>query len=324
VRMIRWRLPPVTVSNEMRYREQVTIRCVECGSLDVLTVNNKIACAACSVEYAIVLGAPVFLKADGIFSTETAGNITDNGFAHRAMRGLSALMPSMSYTGIGARAKSRAIREQDRNGICLVIGAGDNVAENATLRAHFKLVVATDVSVNEGVDIVCDGHDLPFADDQFDFVILTAVLEHVLDPYRVVKEVSRVLKSDGTVFAVTPFMQQVHMGAFDFHRFTDLGHRWLFRDFVEVERGTCGGPATSLLWSLVYFAGSFGFNRSSTRAFVLSARLLFFWIKYFDLFLERRAPGRDAASGFYFVGKNVKHPAIDAKTLISLYIGHNR
>jgi SAM-dependent methyltransferase len=308
----------------MLYREKVTIRCVECGSLDVSSEPSKIVCEHCLVEFPIVLGVPVFLKRSGLFTVATADDSQHNGFTRRTMRRFATLAPSMSNTRLASRAKSRAIFSQDNKGICLVVGAGDNVAETVTLGAHFRLVVSTDVSVNDAVDIVCDGHDMPFADDQFDFVVLTAVLEHVLDPDKVVRELSRVLKSGGTVYAVTPFMQQVHMGAFDFHRFTDLGHRWLFRDFVELERGTCGGPATSLVWSIVYFASSFGFNRRSARLFGLSARLLFFWIKYLDFFLERRIAARDAANGFYFVGKNLKRHAIDATTLLSLYIGNNR
>jgi SAM-dependent methyltransferase len=302
----------------------VAIKCVECGSLEIRNEEKYIECRKCSVKFPFILGVPVLLRSDGIFSPDTASNSENNGFARRAMRRFAKLVPSMSFTKFAARAKTDLIKAQGGNGICLVVGAGDNVDENALLRAHFKLVIATDVSINDAVDIVCDGHDLPFADDQFDFVILTAVLEHVLDPDRIVRELSRVLKLGGTVFAVTPFMQQVHMGAFDFHRFTDLGHRWLFKNFTQISRGTCGGPATSLVWSLVYFAGSFGFNRMSARGFSLCARFLFFWIKYFDFLLEPRAGARDAANGFYFIGKNLKAPAIDARTLISSYVGINR
>ena len=71
-----------------------------------------------------------------------------------------------------------------------------------------------------------------------DAVCVQAVLEHVVDPAGVVAEIERVLKSDGVVYAETPFMQQVHGGAYDFTRFTELGHRWLWRRFATIERGT--------------------------------------------------------------------------------------
>ena len=67
------------------------------------------------------------------------------------------------------------------------------------------------------------------------------MLEHVLDPAQVVAEIHRVLGKDGVVFANTPFMQQVHEGAYDFTRFTLSGHRWLFRNFDLLEAGTSAG-----------------------------------------------------------------------------------
>ena len=75
------------------------------------------------------------------------------------------------------------------------------------------------------------------ADDSCDAVVVQAVLEHVLDPQVVVDEINRVLKPGGLVYAETPFMQQVHAGRYDFSRYSDAGHRWLFRQFEEVDRG---------------------------------------------------------------------------------------
>ncbi len=49
------------------------------------------------------------------------------------------------------------------------------------------------------------------------------------------KEIHRVLKDDGIVYADTPFMQQVHEGAYDFTRFTLSGHRWLFKNFALLD-----------------------------------------------------------------------------------------
>ena len=74
-----------------------------------------------------------------------------------------------------------------------------------------------------------------------DAVICQAVLEHVLEPASAVSEIHRVLRRDGLVYAETPFMQQVHERAYDFSRFTQSGHRWLFRRFSEISAGPIGG-----------------------------------------------------------------------------------
>ena len=63
----------------------------------------------------------------------------------------------------------------------------------------------------------------------------------------------RVLKYDGLVYAETPFMQQVHMGKYDFHRFTHLGHRRLFRDFSQIESGVMCGLGMALACGYYYF-----------------------------------------------------------------------
>ncbi len=49
-----------------------------------------------------------------------------------------------------------------------------------------------------------DAQDLPFENDSFDKVICTELLEHTLDPERVVEEIARVCKSKGTVVLTIP------------------------------------------------------------------------------------------------------------------------
>ena len=113
-------------------------------------------------------------------------------------------------------------------------------------------VIGTDIYHSPHVTLIADGHLLPFADQSVDGVWIQAVLEHVLDPQQVVAEIHRVLRPDGLVFADTPFMQQVHEGAYDFTRFTLSGHRWLFRHFALIDAGTSGGAGLATLWSLRY------------------------------------------------------------------------
>ena len=86
-------------------------------------------------------------------------------------------------------------------------------------------LISTDVALIKETDVVCDCHDLPFDEGTFDCVIVQAVLEHVLDPFRCVNEIYRVSKLGAIVYAETPFMQQVHYRIYDFTRFTHLGHR---------------------------------------------------------------------------------------------------
>lgn len=118
-------------------------------------------------------------------------------------------------------------------------------------------LIESDAAIAPRTQLVCDAHDLPFASQSMDGVVVQAVLEHVVDPHRCVAEIHRVLKPNGLVYSDTPFMQQVHGRQFDFTRFTRLGHRRLFRHFEEVSSGITCGPAVALAWSLRYFLMSF-------------------------------------------------------------------
>ena len=136
----------------------------------------------------------------------------------------------------------------------LVVGrATAGIGFQALLEDPDVECVETDVTFSDRTQIICDAHDLPFADSTFDAVVCQAVLEHVLDPIRVVSEIHRVLVDGGLVYSEIPFMQQVHGGKYDFTRFTLLGHRRLYRCFDEVRSGAQGGPGMALAWSLWYF-----------------------------------------------------------------------
>ncbi len=158
--------------------------------------------------------------------------------------------------------------------------------------------VGFDIYASDQTQFVADAHDIPIADEVFDGVIIQAVLEHVLEPKAVVSEAFRVLKTDGFVYAETPFMQQVHEGAYDFTRFTEIGHQYLFRRFERVRSGAKSGVGTSLLWSIDYFFR--GLFRSVAIGKMFKA--LFFWLQHLDVCVPD-AYNIDGASGVFFLGK---------------------
>ncbi|MGH7208485.1 MAG: class I SAM-dependent methyltransferase [Nitrospiraceae bacterium] len=92
--------------------------------------------------------------------------------------------------------------------------------------------------------VVGDGEALPFHSDTFDVVICSDVLEHVLDVEAVVKQVVRVLKQDGTLFAVVPWEEdlrkyKVFEGTYEFTHLRSFDAeviRKLFQGFRIVRR----------------------------------------------------------------------------------------
>lgn len=197
-----------------------------------------------------------------------------------------------------------------------ILGQGmEPIAENSNIQ-----LVETDVCFGPRISLICDAHDVPFTDHSFDGVIIQAVLEHVCDPFRVVEEIHRVLKPGGLIYAETPFMQQVHARAWDFTRFTELGHRRLFRKFDEIDRGACCGTGMALAWAWQYFLLSFTSRKIFRTILRVFSELSAFWLIYLDKLTIRTKGTQDAASGFYFLGRRSEKVLSD-RELISQFRG---
>jgi hypothetical protein len=136
-----------------------------------------------------------------------------------------------------------------------------------------------------------------------------------------VNEAFRVLKKDGIVYAATPFMQQVHGGAYDFTRFTHLGHSRLFKRFKVIESGICAGAGVSLAWSLKYIFRSLCDNKIIQKGTEIIISFLFFWLKYINYLIVNNKSVYDSASVYYFIGKKSEDILSD-KELVKLYRGN--
>jgi hypothetical protein len=198
--------------------------------------------------------------------------------------------------------------------IVLVIGGGEIGSGTESLYNDRRLrIIGSDIYSSPNTTLVADGHALPIKDQCVDGVWIQAVLEHVLNPDQVVAEIHRVLKPGGLVFADTPFMQQVHEGAFDFTRYSLSGHRWLFRRFELVSAGYSGGPGTTVVWSIKYFVRSL--TKSHNMGIFASAAI--FWLRYFDRLFSSRY-GADGASAVFFYGRKADRP-ITPKEIVAFY-----
>ena len=179
-------------------------------------------------------------------------------------------------------------------------------------------VVGFDIYRSPLTQFVADAHQIPFASESIDGVLIQAVLEHVLDPPRVVAEIERVLRPGGLVYAETPFLQQVHAGPYDFIRYTSSGHRYLFRAFEEISAGPIAGPGTQLLWSVDHVVR--GLLRSELAGKL--ARGLFFWLRYLDR-LVPTAFAMDNASAYYFLGRRADRE-LTTDEIVKYYRGAQR
>jgi SAM-dependent methyltransferase len=295
------------------------LRCVACeaglGS-DGATCTNA-ACERARAPYRTVRGQPVLIDpATSIVDPDTvAWNEPKPRGA--ALKALSAFdRPNAVAARVGARLAADLAARGGRHTV-LVIGGGTIGSGLDVLYEAPELdVLAFDIFPTAFTQFVADAHRMPLADGAVDAVVVQAVLEHVLDPWRVATEIHRVLKPDGLVYADTPFLQPVHEGPYDFTRFTESGHRWLFRDFALIESGVVAGPGMQFASSVAHAARSVVPLRGVNAAVRFAATPL-------ALLIDRFAGGRpavDGASAVYFYGRRSDEP-IRPRDMIAHYRG---
>ncbi len=304
---------------------------LERADTDCFRCRNT-SCGAC---FPIVDGIPILIdEANSVFRIEDFTQRQNTYFkrsdpnlqrASPVMRWIKQL-PQRLLPTIGKNVKGREnyaglqqfLLQRHPQPVVLVIGgSAPGSGMDEILKSPIRFV-HTDISFGPLTAVICDAHDLPFESATFDGVIAQAVLEHVCDPYRCADEIHRVLKTDGLVYAETPFIQQVHGGRYDFTRFTHRGHRRLFRRFSEIESGAVCGTGMALAWSWKFFLVSFVTSRKGRFVMESIARLTGFWLKWFDAGLVKKPRTLDGASAFYFLGKRSEQTLSD-RDLVARY-----
>jgi SAM-dependent methyltransferase len=297
------------------------LSCPHCGGGLVVDAEHP-RCASCGRCFSIVGGQPILVAFDDSILSEDdlhasgAGSSIRRRADRKPYRIRDFLLSSNQVAARNAQRFIELARALSAHPKILIVGGGSKGEGTESLYEDDALrLISFDIYASELTQFVADAHRIPLADMTVDAVWIQAVLEHVLDPWRVVQEIHRVLRPHGIVYAETPFLQQVHEGAYDFTRFTESGHRWLFRRFEEIESGVVLGAASQLLWSIEHVVrGSF----RSIKAGV-AVKVLLFWIRYLDRIIPC-GYASDAASAVYFLGRK-SNVTLSPKDMIGFYRG---
>jgi SAM-dependent methyltransferase len=312
-------------------------RCPRCGGcIEASDPGGSLRCVNTHCVYSgtrtfpIVQGQPVLIDFERSVLSEDAfegyGRARDESESDRGkLLGLArivqrALAPKNRVAKVNAPRFHSLMKEVRAEPTMLIVGGGTIGKGTEALYADAGLRRwAFDVFPSAVTDFVADGHCIPLPDGCVDGVWVQAVLEHVLDPNRVVAEIHRVLRPNGIVYSEVPFMQQVHEGPYDFTRFSESGHRWLFRWFDRIDSGVVFGPGTSLFWSIRYaLAALFRSRRLGTAV----TSLLFFWVQFLDRIVPE-SYAIDGVCGSYFLGRKTDHP-LQPSAIVDYYQGAQR
>ncbi|WP_246525588.1 class I SAM-dependent methyltransferase [Geomobilimonas luticola] len=161
------------------------------------------------------------------------------------------------------------------------------------------------------VDIIADAHQLPYGDESVDAIYCEAVLEHLQEPKNAIAEMWRVLKPEGRVYAITPFLQAYHGYPYHFQNYTLTGHTYAFESlgFDIVASGPCVGPMNAVVGVISTFMKEY-------LPKIIGVPLRFIWemvglmvLKPFDKLLLKRPNAYVLASTTYLLAR--KKPVVE-------------
>ena len=128
---------------------------------------------------------------------------------------------SRTMLSIFRRATYKLLENESLHGSILDLGGGTTAEYHNLIKGTFT-TVSLNIDVDAKPDIVADlEKPLEIPDAQYDGAILMNVLEHVFNYQQLISETFRVLKKEGEILLVVPFMFPIHPSPNDFHRFTD-------------------------------------------------------------------------------------------------------
>jgi SAM-dependent methyltransferase len=108
--------------------------------------------------------------------------------------------------------------------------------------------VGLDVAPGSKVDVVVESDELwPLTDEHFDTVLSTQAIEHANDLELTLGQMSRVLKTGGTIILSFPFLYNVHGAPHDHRRFTHFGATKLLQGYEILHLETQGGIGSTLV-----------------------------------------------------------------------------
>lgn len=131
-------------------------------------------------------------------------------------------MHSISYYSVQAVVRGYA-DEMPRPRRVLDVGSLDINGSYRPLFEEEDDYIGCDLTPGKNVDVVVESpYSLPFSDGAFDLVVSGQTLEHSPQPWRLVREMGRVVRPGGCVITVNPSSGPSHMEP-DCYRFLPAG-----------------------------------------------------------------------------------------------------
>ena len=113
------------------------------------------------------------------------------------------------------------------------IGCGKNPYYHDSIQGQITCI---DIYNTGKADVVADASFLPFKDSSFDKAISVNSIYYFKNPLLFAEKVSKMIKKNGKIIVITPFMYPIHDASVDKYRFTEHGLRTVFEDYFRIEK----------------------------------------------------------------------------------------
>jgi SAM-dependent methyltransferase len=117
------------------------------------------------------------------------------------------------------------------SGVLYDLGAGESFYKSFFLQYADKYIaVEWDSSYhNTKADVNADlNKTLPIASSVADTIVSISVLEHLVDPQKMLNEACRILKPGGSIVLQVPWQWHIHEAPYDYYRYTPYGLKHIF------------------------------------------------------------------------------------------------
>ncbi|MFH1727527.1 MAG: methyltransferase domain-containing protein [Pseudomonadota bacterium] len=266
--------------------------------------ESSLICLGCEQIFSIQNGVPVILNKESLCMLEAGKDQVLPRNIGRLGSFLRKVLPQpLEHRWITSKEnKERAFHFLSKfNPSSLVLDLGSGI------KRWSDNVVNLDIGAFENVDIVGDGHKLPFCDEEFDGVISCVVLEHVNNPYKVTEEMHQFLKKGGQIFVSFPFIYAFHSSTGthqDFTRLTKYGLQEIFFSFEKIELRQEGVVSISIISILSAYLVLLFTDRD---VFYGGLQRFFGWLLFplclLDPILAKRSKVHMIAPSFFFIGR---------------------